>query len=104
MTWIEPGKEKPKALERVLVSYLGRYSKNPSISVAVYIPPNTVRSEDFLNEDCDPGDLDTYVEAEDAYFVNESWFEASLESEQNTVLDGNIMHWCHLPLPPETFI
>ena len=79
LKWIDPQSEKPKALERVLISYLGRYSKKPSISIAVYIPPNTD-------------------------YVKENWFESSLESKYDTVLDGNIMHWCHLPLPPETFI
>jgi hypothetical protein len=94
-------REKPTEQIRAIVCYTPRHGVMLR-TVAEFIPHKTVRSEDFLSEDCDPGDCDWYDKEEDCYWVNEGWWESSYVADTNWQLDGEVTHWMPLPPAPRT--
>ncbi len=100
--WIDFKKEKPKCLERILVSYKPRSGSKYVIVLAQYVKPKTILSEDFLSEDYWTEESVTdYDEERDAYLVVEGFWEMSFESDMNHKINEDIEFWMPLPEPPK---
>lgn len=96
--WIKTSELMPESEQRVLGFYTNEYGRS-RIETAVYIPPRTVKAEDFLSEDAEG--CDEYDEESDIYWVTEGWFESSWESDTNWKLNQTITHWMPLPKIPQ---
>lgn len=96
--WNDPEKQKPESETRVnvLIDFEGKRQ----VIVAMFIPRWTVESRYFFDyEYSEPGEGEEYSEAEDKYFVSESWYERNLFDPTSWRVDGEakILGW--LPLP-----
>ena len=102
MEWIACSEKKPESIKPVLALYKSEKMKRAYPLVAQFIRHKTVRSENFLSDECDPGDLDWYDADSDCYWVNEGWFETSIISDMNYSLGNDITHWMEIPesIPP----
>lgn len=98
MEWISVNEQMPEPRERVLAFYTNEYKRN-RIELACYIPPRTVKAEDYLSEEAEG--CSEYDEENDIYWVIEGWFEDSWESDMNWQLNQTITHWMPLPEIPE---
>lgn len=100
--WINIEKQCPPHRTRVLTLveqrlYNGKIRMNPTI--AEFIPPKTVKSEDFLSDEFDSIKyaLEEYEEETDTYWVLENWFESPIEGEVMWVINEPVKYWTHIP-------
>lgn len=96
--WVRVESRLPESRRRVLVSYTNECGAR-RIEIACYIPPRTVRAEDFLSEDYAEG-CEEYDEENDCFWVIEGWWEDSSEAEINWQITSPVTHWAPLPEPP----
>jgi len=68
-------------------------------TMAEHVSAKTVLSEDYLSEDCEPGNLDTYDKENDCHWVNENWFESNLFGEENHVINRPVLFWAIIEKP-----
>ncbi len=97
--YIDPDTEKPPSKFKVLAKVEFKPGKF-YYTTAQYIAPKTVLSEDFLNEDCDLGDLDEYDDEKDCYWVKEAWFEEQWEPETQYQISDKVVGWMLIPGKP----
>jgi len=95
--WVDPKERMPENQKCVAVIVENACGRR--LTIAEHISSHSVKSEDFLSVDCDPGDLDTYDEVDDCYYVNENWFESNLYSEDNWQVADPVLFWAEIPLP-----
>lgn len=95
--WISVEDRLPECQQRVLAYYSNEFGKK-RIELACYIPPKTVKSEDYLSDEAEG--CEWYDEENDCYWVNEGWFEDSWEADTNWAITVPITHWMPLPKTP----
>ena len=97
--WIKVEEQKPKGQLEVLVAYMNEYGVERT-TTAQYVPPKSVRSEDFLDQDLEIEGVEEYDEKEDCFWVIEGWWECSEMAEINYVFSDEILYWMPKPEYP----
>ena len=98
LNWISPQQVLPITGKRVVV-IVKLNGKTLWTTIAEYIHPKTILSEDFFDEACE-GD-DEYDEEKDCYWVKEGWYESNLYSENNWCITDEVMWWAEIEKPKE---
>lgn len=98
LNWKTPKEELPPIHRRVAV-ILEMENGSLWTTMAEYVSSRTIRSEDFLSEDCEPGELDEYDKEKDCHWVKENWFESNLFGEENRVINRPIVYWASIEKP-----
>lgn len=96
--WKSPAEEMPPDQKRVAV-IIEMENGSWWTTMAEHISARTVHSEDYLSDDCEPGNLDEYDEEKDCYWVKENWFESNLFDENNWVINRPILFWALIEKP-----
>ena len=93
--WFSAKKEKPKTKEEVLISC--KEKGEDFIFMGFYIPPHTIKSEDFWEFDYGNEEND-YDEDEDQYYVTESWHAVNYFEPSSWRMDMNvdIVQWARI--------
>ena len=99
MIWNDLETIKPNNRQIVLIVCLNSYGKH-YITLAEYVSHKSTKSEDFLSEDCEPGDVDWYDEENDCYWVNEGFFEYQYSADMNWRVSDKVLFWMPKPLLP----
>jgi hypothetical protein len=90
-SWIPINEEMPEKLIRVLCQVEYGTNKNPWTIIAQYVPPMTVKEEDFMSDEFwGEGD---YNEEEDQYYTPAGWYEANLYSDINYKVSDEVISW-----------
>ena len=99
LRWIPVGEQLPKTNKRVEVVCETPTMHNRFITIADYIAPRTVLSEDYLSDDCSL-DFSDYDEERDIYWTPTGWYEFQYSAEINYQLDCKVLFWRKLPEMP----
>ena len=97
LVWRDPNDSKPPALARVAVILM--VNGHFWTTMAEYVPPHTIKGDDYLDEDARGDSMETYDKIEDDYYVNEGWFESSVVSENKWVLGDPVLWWADVQKP-----
>lgn len=98
LNWKPPTNEMPPDQKRVAV-IIEMENGSWWTTMAEHISANTVLSEDYLSEDCEPGNLDDYDKVKDCYWVKENWFESNLFNDENHVINRPVLFWALIEKP-----
>ena len=98
MEWIKTDERKPEAQKMVFITAHEEKYNHSYTTTAQYIPPKTVLSEDFLNDEYSEG-CEEYDEENDCYWVLEGWFEYQTIPDVSWKIDDTVTHWMELPRP-----
>jgi len=89
--------ELPEAKESVLALVKEKWSGELYIERACYIPPKSIRADDFFLDDLEDESVEEYDEELDLYWVAEGWWEDSHEANVNWKITGEVIGWWSLP-------
>lgn len=98
LQWVSPKDKMPPDQKRVAV-IVEMENNSWWTAMAEHISPKTIKSEDYLSDSCESGDLDEYDNEKDCFWVKENWFESNLFSEDNFVIDRPILFWAEIEKP-----
>ena len=92
--WIPVSEQKPEVRKSVEIKFLSNGKK--FVTVGYYIPPKTVLSVDFCNDEWPDECLDWDEEIQE-YWCPEGWFEHTYSGETDFIMDVDIIDWRYLP-------
>ncbi len=87
----------PQAKESVLALVKSKWGDELYIERACYIPPKSIRADDFFLDDLEDESVEEYDEELDLYWVAEGWWEDSHEANVNWKITGEVIGWWELP-------
>lgn len=102
LRWIPVEERLPENQERVDVYYFNELGKI-RVTVAEYVPAETMLAEDYLSDDC-PEEFYSkdYDKENDCYWTPEGWYESTYHGEINWYLSEKIIGWKSIILPTPT--
>ena len=103
VVWALPEHQTPeldpvtKEPPRVLVEVFNEETTTTYVTVAEYVPKNTILFDDYCDRDAWVDMPDTYDEDIDDYWTPEGWYEwCSTQDVKLPILDV-VVAWCPLP-------
>lgn len=93
--WISIKDKLPNQQKRVLVLTEDSEGRK-RITVAEYIAPKTVLSDDYIDEDAAFG-FDEYDEENDCYWTPAGFYENQYYTDNNFYINDEVTHWQELP-------
>jgi len=97
--WIPVEEGLPKNQKRVDVYYFNELGKI-RVTVAEYIPEETILAEDYLSDEC-PEKFHSkgYDKENDCYWTPEGWYESTYHGDINWYIGEKIIGWRPITLP-----
>lgn len=98
MEWIRISVKHPTPCKTVLVVFENKHGGR-FVTMAQYVPPKTILSDDFLSEEAMGNGFEEYDEEKDCYWTPAGWYEWQYVAEQHYFLDERVTHWAEIQMP-----